>query len=64
MFVALRGPNPLTGDPHSSTGTTPGVGVVQMQRGGARGFLKAIVRVSNLDAGGVERADIHGLAVR
>jgi len=64
MFLSLRGPSPLTGDPHSSTGSTPGIGVVQLQRGGARGFLKAIVRVSNLDAGGIERADIHAIAVR
>lgn len=64
MFISLRGPNPLTGDPHSSTGDSPGIGVVQMQRGGARGFLKTIVRISNLDAGGIERGDVHGIAVR
>ncbi|HET9218002.1 MAG TPA: hypothetical protein VFR18_13540, partial [Terriglobia bacterium] len=27
VFMSLRGPNPLTADPHVSTGSTPGVGV-------------------------------------
>jgi hypothetical protein len=64
IFVSLRGPVPLSGDPHVSTGTTPGIGVVQVQQGGARGFLKAIVPISNRDAAGVERADPHGIRVR
>ena len=31
MFVALRGPNPLSGDPHVSTGSTPGIGIYQLE---------------------------------
>jgi DNA-binding beta-propeller fold protein YncE len=64
MFVSLRGPNPLSGDPHASTGSTPGLGIVQIQQSGRRGVLKAIARISNRDAGGVERADAHGIGVR
>ena len=64
MFVALRGPNPLSGDPHVSTGSTPGLGIVHLEQSGQRGKLKTIVRISNVDAGGVERADPHGIAVR
>jgi hypothetical protein len=64
IFVSLRGPVPLSGDPHVSTGTTPGIGVVQVQRGGTGGFLKAVVPISNVDAGGIERADAHGIRVR
>ncbi|MCA1650352.1 MAG: hypothetical protein LC753_08750 [Acidobacteria bacterium] len=64
MFISLRGPTPLTGDPHSSTGESPGIGVVQVEQGGAFGFLKAIVRINNVDAGGVERADPHAIRVR
>ena len=64
IFVSLRGPVPLSGDPHVSTGSTPGVGVVQLQQGGKRGFLKAIAPVSNIDANGIERADPHGIRVR
>jgi len=64
IFVSLRGPNPLTGDPHVATGSTPGIGVVQVEEGGARGFLKAVVPISNVDAAGVERADAHGIRVR
>ena len=30
IFVSLRGPNPLSGDPHASTGSTPGLGVIQL----------------------------------
>jgi hypothetical protein len=64
IFVSLRGPNPLSGDPHVATGSTPGIGVVQVQQGGARGLLKAVVPISNRDAAGIERADAHGIRVR
>jgi hypothetical protein len=64
IFVSLRGPVPLSGDPHVATGSTPGIGVVQVEQGGARGFLKAVVPVSNIDAAGIERADMHGIRVR
>ena len=64
VFVSLRGPNPLTGDPHVSTGTTPGVGVVRVEQSGRTGVFRAIARITNRDASGVERADPHGLRVR
>lgn len=64
MFVALRGPNPLSGDPDVAAGSTPGMGIYQLEESGQRGVLKAVVRVTNLDAAGVERADPHGIAVR
>jgi hypothetical protein len=64
MFVSLRGPVPLSGDPHASTGSTPGLGVIQVTANGRSGFMKAVVRISNVDAGGVERADAHGIALR
>jgi hypothetical protein len=64
IFFALRGPTPLTGDPHVATGSTPGLGVVQVNRGGKGGFLKAVVPISNVDTTGVERADPHGIRVR
>ena len=64
MFVTLRGPNPLSGDPHVSTGTTPGLAVMEVGDGGRTGSIRNIVRISNIDAGGVERADPHGIRVR
>ena len=64
MFVTLRGSLPLSGDPHASTGSTPGIGVIRVEAGGRTGELQAIARISNVDAGGVERADPHGLAIR
>ncbi|HEV2147100.1 MAG TPA: hypothetical protein VGR37_06840 [Longimicrobiaceae bacterium] len=64
IFVTLRGPNPLTGDPHVATGSTPGIGIVQVQEGGRTGTLKAVVPISNRDANGVERADPHGIRIR
>lgn len=64
MYVSLRGPNPLSGDPHSSTGTTPGLGIVEVSQGGRTGIFKRVVRISNLDGTGVERADAHGIRVR
>ncbi len=64
IFVSLRGPVPLSGDPHASTGATPGLGVIQVIAGGRNGFMKAIAPISNVDAAGVERADAHGIALR
>jgi hypothetical protein len=63
-FVALRGPTPLSGDPHNATGSTPGLGILQVTDGGRNGRLVRIVRLSNVGADGVERADPHGLRVR
>lgn len=64
IFVSLRGPNPLTGDPHASTGSTPGLMTLQVQEGGNGGVVKRIDRISNPGAGGIERADGHGVRVR
>lgn len=64
IFVSLRGPMPLTGDPHAATGSTPGLGVVDVTQGGRDGFLKAVAPITNRDAAGVERADAHGIALR
>ena len=64
MFTTLRGSLPLTGDPHASTGSTPGVGVIRVEQAGRTGQLQAIARISNVDAGGVDRADPHALAIR
>jgi DNA-binding beta-propeller fold protein YncE len=64
VFVSLRGPNPLSGDPHVSTGATPGVGVLKVQSGGRSATFETIFTVTNKDATGVERADVHGIALR
>ena len=64
VYVSLRGSLPLSGDPHASTGSTPGVGVIKVKSGGRSGELRAIARISNVDAGGFERADPHALRVR
>jgi DNA-binding beta-propeller fold protein YncE len=63
-FMSLRGPNPLTADPHVSTGSTPGVGVLKVLQGGRSASFEAVARVTNVDAGGVERADVHAMTVR
>jgi YVTN family beta-propeller protein len=64
VFMSLRGPNPLSADPHVSTGTSPGVGVLKVLRGGRDARFEAVAPVSNVDAEGVERADVHALALR
>jgi YVTN family beta-propeller protein len=64
MFLSFRGPNPLSGDPHVSTGATPGVGVLKITEGGRNGIFEAIAPMSNKDTGGTERADAHALWVR
>jgi YVTN family beta-propeller protein len=64
IYMSLRGPNPLTADPHVSTGATPGVGVVKVKNAGQDGDFIGIAPVTNVDPAGVERADVHALAVR
>ena len=64
IFIATRGPNPLSGDPHAATGSTPGMLVVQVTNAGRSGVAKGLVRITNLDATGLERADAHGIRVR
>ena len=63
-FMSLRGPNPLTADPHVSTGSSPGVGVVKVLEDGRSGRFESVAAVSNVDAGSIERADVHALALR
>jgi len=64
VFMSLRGPNPLTADPHVSTGATPGVGVLKVIDGGRDAIFESIAPASNVDAMGVERGDVHALALR
>lgn len=63
-FMSLRGPNPLTADPHVSTGTTPGVGVLKVLESGRDARFESIASVTNRDALGVERADVHAMTIR
>lgn len=64
VVVSLRGPNPLTADPHVSTGATPGVGVIKVTQSGRNGELESIAPASNIDGTGVQRADVHALTIR
>jgi hypothetical protein len=64
MYASLRGPNPLSGDPHASVGTTPGVMVIEVLQDGRDLAVRGIARISNRDAANVERADGHGIRVR
>ncbi len=64
IFMSTRGPNPLSGDPHSSTGSTPGMLVVQVLEDGKLGTVRGLVPITNRDVGGMERADAHGINVR
>jgi len=63
-FLSLRGPNPLTADPHVSTGSTPGVGILKVMEGGRNAAFEAVAPATNVDALGVERADVHALTLR
>jgi hypothetical protein len=64
MFLSTRGPNPLSGSPHAAVGDSPGLMVVRVTEDGANGQVVGIVRITNVDSGGVERADPHGIGVR
>ncbi|NRQ33814.1 hypothetical protein HII36_18425 [Nonomuraea sp. NN258] len=64
LFASTRGPNPLSGDPHSSHGHNPGMLIVWMTDGGRTGEVRGLIPITNVDATGVERADAHGIRVR
>jgi hypothetical protein len=64
LFVALRGPVPLSGDPHNARGTTPGLGIIQVTQGGRNGRLMAVVPMTNANQQGGQAPDAHGLRVR
>lgn len=64
VFSSLRGPVPLSGDPHVSVGTQPGLGVYKVKSNGANGSLEAVIPISNIDGMGHEVADAHGIQVR
>jgi hypothetical protein len=46
------------------SGTTPGIGVLKVRQGGRSAAFESIARVSNKDAQGLERADVHASTVR
>jgi hypothetical protein len=64
LFVALRGPVPLSGDPHNATGTTPGLGIIRTSRNGETGRLVAVVPMTNAMQQPGQAPDAHGLRVR
>ncbi|NMG60887.1 hypothetical protein E1H12_20845, partial [Geitlerinema sp. P-1104] len=75
LFIALRGPLPVSVG-HSSQGSCPGVGVVELMENGASGRLVSVLRSSNVmdsaiapiagghDYQGEEHSDMHGVAIR
>jgi hypothetical protein len=64
LFVALRGPVPLSGDPHNAQGTTPGLGIIHVTHGGRSGRLLARVPLTNANQQAGQAPDAHGLRVR
>jgi DNA-binding beta-propeller fold protein YncE len=64
VYVSLRGSIPLSGDPHASTGNTPGLCVLKVKDGGRTGEIESIARIANVDPAGIDRADPHALRVR
>ena len=66
MFMALRGPNPLTANVagiNNAICATPGLGILKVKSGGKNGVFRAVVPISHV-VSGVERADPHGIAIR
>ena len=58
MFASLRGPNPSSG--HEAFGSTPGVGVIDVRRGGRSGRLVGVARGGNVRG----TPDPHAIRVR
>jgi hypothetical protein len=64
LFVALRGPVPLSGDPHNARGSTPGLGIIQVTHDGWSGRLVAIVPLTNAMQQAGQAPDAHAVRVR
>lgn len=64
LFVALRGSVPLSGDPHNATGSTPGLGIIEIKKDGRDGGLVAVVPLTNPSQQPNQAPDAHGLRVR
>jgi DNA-binding beta-propeller fold protein YncE len=64
LYVSMRGPIPLSGDPHASTGSTPGLLVVEMLKSRPHLAIRGAAYIDNTDSTGVQRADGHGIRVR
>jgi hypothetical protein len=58
VFTSLRGPNPSSG--HEAFGSTPGVGVIKVRRGGRGGRLSGVARVGSIRG----TPDPHAVRVR
>ncbi|EFJ46729.1 hypothetical protein VOLCADRAFT_105394 [Volvox carteri f. nagariensis] len=61
-FVSLRGLYPMSADPHVSTGSSPGLGILRVIHSGRSAQLKAIVPIENM-VNGTNRADPHALGL-
>ena len=64
LFVALRGPVPLSGDPHNARARRPASGIIQVTQGGRSGRLVAGVPLTNPKQQPGQAPDAHGLRVR
>ncbi|KAG2444423.1 hypothetical protein HXX76_001176 [Chlamydomonas incerta] len=62
-FISLRGPFPLSADPHVSSGATPGLGVLVIQAEGRKARFEKIITIANL-VNGTNRADPHAIDLR
>lgn len=56
MFTTLRGPNPLSGDPHAATGENPGISVLDIE---SREILQTLLPDEEN-----EDSDFHAVGVR
>jgi hypothetical protein len=54
----------LSGDPHNATGTTPGLGIIEVAEGGRTGKLMTVVPLINPSQQAGQAPDAHGLRVR
>ncbi len=64
FYVALRGPFPLT-IAHAAAGSCPGLGIVQLRKGGRHGVLKYVLPTTLMSFDGLKNmSDPHGSAVR
>jgi hypothetical protein len=64
FYAALRGPRPQTGA-HASSGSTPGLGIIELASDGTDGALTHVLRSSFTNPGdGTEESDPHGISIR
>lgn len=64
LVFSLHVPNHVSGDPHASTGSTPGLAVINVTKQLLNDVIHKDVPNHNVSADGIERVNTHAIRVQ